>query len=82
VGGIFCDLEKAFDCINHDIVLAELKICGINGWDYERYKLCLEKGYQRMIMIKRYVVKSQVGLKYYILSHKLLFKDPYFFSCT
>jgi hypothetical protein len=25
VGGIFCDLEIAFDCVNHDMLLSELK---------------------------------------------------------
>jgi len=30
VGGIFCDLEKAFYCINHDILLCKLKFYGIS----------------------------------------------------
>jgi len=30
VGGIFCVLEKAFDCVNHDILLCKFKFYGIN----------------------------------------------------
>jgi hypothetical protein len=31
VGGIFCDVEKAFDCINHNILLEKLKFNGMVG---------------------------------------------------
>jgi hypothetical protein len=35
VGGIFCDLQKAFDCINHDILLTKFKFCGITEITYK-----------------------------------------------
>ena len=31
VGGIFFYLEKAFDCLNHNILLSKPKFYGVNG---------------------------------------------------
>jgi hypothetical protein len=31
VGGIFCDLAKAFDCVNPEMLLSKLDYFGIQG---------------------------------------------------
>jgi hypothetical protein len=50
VGGIFCDLEKAFDCVYHDILLSKLKFYGINGKDHALYESYLNNRYIRTVM--------------------------------
>jgi hypothetical protein len=46
VGGIFCDLEKAFDCVNH-ILLSKLKFYGINDKNFQLYHSYLDNRYCR-----------------------------------
>ena len=45
VGGIFCDLEKTIDCVNQDILLSELKLCGISDKDFQLYQSYLGNRY-------------------------------------
>ena len=35
VGGIFCDLQKAFDCVNQNILLEKMKYYRITGTAYK-----------------------------------------------
>jgi hypothetical protein len=49
-GGIFCDLKKAFDCVNYDILLSKLEFYGIVGKANALVKSYLNDRYQRVVV--------------------------------
>ena len=50
VGGIFLDLQKAFDCANHEILLNKLISYGITGTTFKLIKTYLQNRYQRVVL--------------------------------
>jgi len=52
VGGILCDLDKAFECVNHKILLSKLEYYGITGKAKLWFESYLNKSCQRVRIIK------------------------------
>jgi len=50
VGGIFCDLEKAFDSVNHDILLSKCEFYGFRGKTNALLQSYLSDRYQRVLI--------------------------------
>ena len=48
VGGIFFDLKKAFDCLNHDILLSRLQFYGVKGTPRSWIASYLQNRYMRV----------------------------------
>jgi hypothetical protein len=48
VGGNLCDFTRAFDCVNHEILLAELHFYGIQIVSKDWFRSCLAKGRQKV----------------------------------
>jgi len=50
VGGICCDLTKAFDCVDHDILLGKFQYYSIKGNALNLIKSYLKDRYQRVVL--------------------------------
>jgi hypothetical protein len=61
VGGIFCDLEKAFDCFNHGILLTKLKFYGISKKESQLCQSYLDNRYCRTAIYKDGVNRNKVS---------------------
>jgi hypothetical protein len=48
VGGVFFDTAKAFDCVNHEILLAKLHYYGIQGTVANWFRSCLTNRKQKI----------------------------------
>jgi hypothetical protein len=63
VGGVFCDLAKAFDCVNHEIFLSKLHYFGIQGATANWFRAYLTERKQKIEIKSPYAtqVPSQAG---------------------
>jgi len=50
VGGIFCDLEKAFDSIHHGTLISKLDFYGVKGKTLLWFKSYFRNRYQRVTL--------------------------------
>jgi len=58
VGGLFCDLHKAFDCMNHEILRAKLEFYGISGISNKLIRSYLNDRYHRVEIMNSMHIKS------------------------
>ena len=61
VGSIFCDLEKAFNSVNHDILLSKLSYYGISGKVKLLLESYLQNRYQRVHITNLYLNSNTVS---------------------
>jgi hypothetical protein len=50
VGGLFLDLQKAFDCVDHNILLAKLNFYGINRRSNKLMESYIKDRFQRVVL--------------------------------
>ena len=50
VGGIFCHIQKTFNCFNDNILLTKLEFYRITGITYKLLKSYLKGRYQRVVL--------------------------------
>jgi hypothetical protein len=55
---VVCDLEKAFDCVNHDVLLSQLELYGVAGKLNTLITTYLKDRYQKVVIDNRKTRKS------------------------
>jgi hypothetical protein len=60
VEGIFCDLIKAFDCVNHEILLTKLYYYGIRGVCWSWFKTYITNRKQKVQMISQSGIQDSI----------------------
>jgi len=60
-GSIFCDLEKPFDAVSHDILPSKLPYCGISGKAKLLFESYLQIRYQRVQITNSYLTSNTVS---------------------
>jgi len=70
VGGIFCDLTKAFDSVNHSILLSKLEHYGITDNAFTLIKSYLDDRHQRVL------IKNAHSINYFSYWNKIKLGVP------
>ena len=79
VGGIFYDLHKAFDCINHAVLFEKIKLYGVSGKFYNLVKSYLDGRYQKVILSHNNGIESTWEKIKQRVPHKLILGTICFF---
>ena len=75
-----CDLEKAFDCINHYILLSKLSYCRITWKSHAWIKSYLGNSYKRLVINFNHNTVSEQGVYKTQCSITINFRSFTFYS--
>ena len=79
--GLFCDLEKAFDCVNHEILQKKLDFYGIKGKFLDLIQSFIQGRYQK-IFINKNSACDDTSSEWTIIMHGSILGPLLFFVCV
>jgi len=68
IGGLFCDLEKTFDCVNHRILLEKLEFYGIKGKFLDLIQSFLQGRHQK-VLINKHTAPEDASSEWTTVTH-------------